>query len=175
MATRPFPPFRAAHIGTESRSSEAGARPAGIWGRRSRRKGESRTIRDGARLAVRLLLVGSVWIASTARSDAAPYYTVTSLGNAPDFASDSNLVTQSVTNTQTGITYPFVTTTTTITPDDLKNLPGGTAWLESGEGFPPRVPYTMSVGAINSSGTAIGPSAASRLTAAAMKRTCRTC
>jgi hypothetical protein len=93
-------------------------------GRGALSEGRSRTIRAGLGMVARLLLVGSVWIATVAPSDAAPYYTVTPLGDDPFFSRDSGLVTQSVTNTQTGVSYPFVTTTTPITAADLRASPG---------------------------------------------------
>ena len=84
------------------------------------------------------------------RVEAAPYYTATAIGNLNDFRQDS----QGLTNTQTGVSYGFATTTTPITDADLQNLPSGT--VLQGVTYLQQMDYTMRVTAINGSGTAIG-------------------
>lgn len=106
------------------------------------------------RRIVSLMVSGSAWLAIGSRLDAAPYYTAIPLGNDPSFHTDSNQIMKGVTDTQTGLTYPFATTTTPITSADLQNLPGGT--VLQGATYRQEIPYTMSPTAINGSGTVIG-------------------
>lgn len=83
------------------------------------RVGGSRMVHAGLGLAARVLLVSSICLVAVGRLDAAPYYTATYVGPVNEVMQQSG----NVTNSQTGVSYPFLTTTTPITAADLQNLP----------------------------------------------------
>jgi hypothetical protein len=104
-----------------------------------------------SRLLWRLILVSSVWFAFDSPTKADAYYTVTDIG--PD-VNGYDMNGQTVTNPQTGVSYPFVVTTTPTSTVDTQNLPGvnGLYGVES----PQNVFFPMTVLATNSLGTVLG-------------------
>lgn len=107
--------------------------------------------RSNARLFRQLVLISSVWLAIVDRSDADPYYTVTDVGR---IVNDYDVNNQSVTIPQSGVSYPFVVTTTPTSTVDTQNLPGVNGI--QGAAFPRQEFFPMTVLATNSLGTVLG-------------------
>jgi hypothetical protein len=97
------------------------------------------------------VLIGLVLLCCPVRqAPASSYYTVTDIGNQRDIQMDG----QNLVDTRTGLSYPFVTTTTPLSTIDLSKLPGGTTL--QGATYPQPFPYTMNAISTNYTGTVLG-------------------
>ncbi len=101
---------------------------------------------------LKALLAGLLWLALATRTEASPYYTATYVGNS--YTQSAN----SITDSDTGLSYAFVTTTTPI-PSYVSGAPSATITTSiEGQNGTQQVP--MQIQGINVSGTIIGDLAA---------------
>ena len=101
---------------------------------------------------LKALLAGLLWLALATRTEASPYYTATYVGNS--YTQSAN----SITDSDTGVSYAFVTTTTPI-PSYVSGAPSATITTSiEGQNGTQQVP--MQIQGINASGTIIGDLAA---------------
>ncbi len=101
---------------------------------------------------LKALLACSLWLALAARTEASPYYTATYVGNS--YTQSAN----SITDSDTGLSYAFVTTTTPI-PSYVSGAPSATITTSiEGQNGTQQIP--MQIQSINASGTIIGDLAA---------------